>query len=43
MATKLTQCVVDKIRHDHEAGTQVYDAEVSGLRIVVGKKRGLHT
>ena len=38
MATKLTQCVVDKIRHDHEAGTQVYDAEVSGLRIVVGKK-----
>ena len=38
MATKLTQGVVDKIRHDHEAGTQVHDAEVSGLRIVVGKK-----
>ncbi len=38
MATKLTQSVVDKIRHDQEAGAQVYDAAVSGLRIVVGKK-----
>lgn len=38
MATKLTQGVVDKIRSDHATGTQVYDAEVSGLRIVVGKK-----
>ena len=38
MATKLTQIVVDKIRNDHATGTQVYDAEVSGLRIVVGKK-----
>ncbi len=38
MANKLTQGVVGKIRHDHEAGTQVYDAEISGMRIVVGKK-----
>ncbi|GAA6187643.1 integrase family protein [Litorivita sp. NS0012-18] len=38
MATKLTQSVVDKIRHDQEAGAQVYDADVSGLRIVIGKK-----
>ena len=38
MATKLTQSVVDKIRHDQEAGAQVYDSDVSGLRIVIGKK-----
>jgi hypothetical protein len=38
MATKLTQSVVDKIHHDHEPNTQVHDAEVSGLRIVVGSK-----
>ncbi|WP_120501634.1 integrase family protein [Roseovarius sp. EL26] len=37
MATKLTQSVVDKIRHDQEAGKQIYDASVSGLRIVIGK------
>ena len=38
MATKLTQAKVDKTRHDHEPGSQIYDADVSGLRIVVGKK-----
>ena len=38
MATKLTQSVVDKIRHDHKPSAQVYDANVSGLRIVIGKK-----
>jgi integrase len=38
MATKLTQNVVEKIRHDRNAGAQIYDADVSGLRIVVGKK-----
>jgi hypothetical protein len=38
MASKLTQSVVDKIRHDQKAGAQVYDADVSGLRIVIGKK-----
>ena len=37
MATKLTQSVVDKIRHDQKPGKQIYDASVSGLRIVVGK------
>lgn len=37
MATKLTQSVVDKIRHDQKVGKQIYDASVSGLRIVVGK------
>jgi len=37
MATKLTQGVVDKIRHDQKPGKQIYDAAVSGLRIVVGK------
>ena len=37
MATKLTQSVVDKIRHDQKPGKQIYDAAVSGLRIVVGK------
>lgn len=38
MATKRTQAKVDKTRHDHEPGVQIYDADVSGLRIVVGKK-----
>lgn len=37
MATNLTQSVVDKIRHDQEPGKQIYDASVSGLRIIVGK------
>ena len=31
MATKLTQSVVDKIRHDQKPGKQIYDAAVSGL------------
>jgi integrase len=38
MSTKLTQGAVNKIAEEHAAGAQVYDAEVSGLRIVVGSK-----
>ena len=38
MATKLTQALVNRAMEDHTAGTQVYDAEVSGLRLVVGKR-----
>lgn len=38
MGTKLTQGTVNKIAEEHEAGQQVYDADVSGLRIVVGSK-----
>lgn len=37
MATKLTQALVNRAMEDHEPGTQIYDAEVSGLRLVVGK------
>lgn len=38
MTTKLTQAVVDKASGNHPQGTQLYDDEVSGLRLVVGKK-----
>jgi integrase len=38
MGIKLTQGTVNRIAEDHEAGQQVYDADVSGLRIVVGSK-----
>lgn len=38
MGTKLTQGTVNKIAEEHESGQQVYDADVSGLRIVVGSK-----
>lgn len=38
MATKLTQGAVNKIAEDHPTGTQIYDADTSGLRIVVGSK-----
>lgn len=38
MATKLTQALVNRAQEDHGPGTQVYDAEVSGLRLVVGKR-----
>ncbi len=38
MGTKLTQGAVNRIAEGHEAGAQVYDADVSGLRIVVGSK-----
>ncbi len=38
MATKLTQGAINRIAEDHPAGTQIYDADTSGLRIVVGSK-----
>ena len=38
MGTRLTQGAVNKVAEVHEAGAQVYDADVSGLRIVVGSK-----
>ena len=38
MSTQLTQGVVNRISNDYPAGTQLYDQDVSGLRIVVGSK-----
>lgn len=38
MATRITQALANRAREEFEAGTQVYDAEVSGLRLVVGKR-----
>lgn len=38
MSTKLTQAAVNRLAEDHPTGTQIYDADVSGLRIVVGSK-----
>ncbi len=38
MATKLTQALVNKALEEHKSGSQLYDAEVSGLRLVIGKK-----
>lgn len=38
MSTKLTQATVNRIAEEHQAGAQVYDEDVSGLRIVVGSK-----
>ncbi|WP_192924563.1 tyrosine-type recombinase/integrase [Sinorhizobium meliloti] len=38
MTTKLTQGAVNKLAEEHPAGTQIYDTETAGLRIVVGSK-----
>ena len=38
MATRLTQALVNSARDDHPQGTQVYDSEMSGLRLVVGRR-----
>lgn len=38
MPTKLTQGIVNKARGTYPPGKQLYDSEVSGLRLVVGKK-----
>lgn len=38
MATKLTQAIVNGAAEENPPGTQLYDAEVSGLRVVVGKR-----
>jgi hypothetical protein len=37
MATKLTQTAVNGAHAEMEAGTQLYDSDVPGLRVVVGK------
>ena len=37
MTTKLTQALVNRAAEDLDAGTQLHDTEVSGLRLVVGK------
>ncbi|MFM9847087.1 MAG: tyrosine-type recombinase/integrase [Hyphomicrobiaceae bacterium] len=36
MSTRLTQSAVNGLRERHPPGAQVYDAEVPGLRVVVG-------
>ena len=38
MGTKLTQATVNRIAEEHQAGSQVYDEDAAGLRIVVGSK-----
>lgn len=38
MSTKLSQAVVDRAMTENPTGKQLYDTEVAGLRIVVGKK-----
>lgn len=37
MPEKLTQALVRRAMEDHTPGTQLYDSEVAGLRLVVGK------
>lgn len=36
MSSKLTQATVAKLRGAHPSGTQIYDEEVPGLRVVIG-------
>jgi integrase len=38
VTTKITQALVERVMDECAPGTQLYDKEVSGLRIVVGKK-----
>lgn len=38
MTTRLTQGAVDRLALEHPAGTVLYDAQVQGLRVVLGKK-----
>jgi hypothetical protein len=38
MPVRLTQGMVRRVQEDHPPGTQLYDEEVSGLRLVVGSK-----
>lgn len=38
MTTKLTQALVEKAATEEKPGSQIYDDEVAGLRIVVGKR-----
>jgi hypothetical protein len=38
MAEKLTQGIINRVGDDHPKGTQLHNAEVPGLRVVVGSK-----
>ncbi len=38
MTTRLTQAAVSRLADDHPAGTQLYDSEAKGLRLIVGKR-----
>ena len=38
MTVRLTQGMVRRVHEDHPPGSQLYDEEVSGLRLVVGSK-----
>ncbi|WP_120633340.1 tyrosine-type recombinase/integrase [Ruegeria sp. EL01] len=38
MTTKLTQATVSRLSEEHPTGTQIYDSEAKGLRLVVGKR-----
>lgn len=38
MTIKLTQAAISRLSEDHPAGTQIYDSEAKGLRLVVGKR-----
>lgn len=38
MTTKLNQTMVDRAMKEHAPGKQLYDSEVKGLRLVVGKR-----
>lgn len=38
MTTKLTQAAVSRLSEDHPPGTQIYDSDAKGLRLVVGKR-----
>ena len=38
MTTRLTQSIVNSIQDEHPPGTQLYDQDAKGLRLVVGKR-----
>ncbi len=38
MTTRLTQALANRAINDHPPGTQIYDSEMSGLRLVVGRR-----
>ena len=38
MTTRLTQAAVARLPDEHPQGTQLYDSEAKGLRLVVGKR-----
>ena len=38
MTTRLTQAAVSRLAEEQPAGTQLYDSEAKGLRLVVGKR-----